>query len=250
MKSLIVRSLSVEDKAGCLRKLLNQLPETIFPLCQKEALHDFADMINRTAQSTTFDNVVKALRILVYYIPDAHKLCLRKLLIHLDEINRRRDRNAMDLENLGILFIPIIFPTLLSSDERQQPKPTAQEVKSDLEVFKKMFVLLIEHRTELFSLPDEIIDTLGSTIDANPSLDQSSPSEDPEIQMSVTYVDRNSTPTQPNTDHEMAKLMATIREMPEGLQKKKLIKRMQISQRAKAGVVVKKRRFIDKIFSA
>lgn len=103
-------------------------------------------------------NVLKALQILIYFIPESLKLCLKHLLIHLCEIIRNAEQNKMGVENVAILFVSIIFPIAQDAD-------TMSEMKMDIVKMSKLIPILLNHSEELFSLPDEVILTLESSLE-------------------------------------------------------------------------------------
>lgn len=124
----MVRELSAEDKAGCLRLFLRRLPDPLFLHCQRAVLVDLAgisfhncSVLNiiivasvdqENVSEERKNDVLKALQILAYFIPEVSKQCLRKLLGHLNAIVAHSTKNKMGIENLAIMFAAYIFPIL------------------------------------------------------------------------------------------------------------------------------------------
>lgn len=136
--------------------MLRKLPDTLFPLCQRPALIDLAEIL--TNRKNADENVLKALQILIYFIPETLKHCLKQLLAHLGHILEQVDVNKMGIENIAILFAATIFPVRKEMD-------SMDEMKKDIEQMSKLFPILLERAEELFSLPDEVIDTLESSLE-------------------------------------------------------------------------------------
>uniref|UniRef100_A0A915D2S6 Dynein heavy chain, cytoplasmic n=1 Tax=Ditylenchus dipsaci TaxID=166011 RepID=A0A915D2S6_9BILA len=247
LKTLMIRDLSAEDKAGCLRMVLRKLPDTLFPSCQRDALIDLADIANNNDKSD--ENVLKALQILVYFMPETFKLCLKKLLSHLNAIVLESATNKMGIENIAIMFASTIFPIMETND-------SLAEVKGDITRLCKLFPILLNHSDELFCLPDELVETFletskleTSNLRENTFDGFSSPmmEEEPEVVLSETC-NRRSTPSRHTTELETAKLMADISTMPEGPKKNQLVRRVKKSQRQQLGLP-RKNSILKKVFN-
>lgn len=58
------------------------------------------------------DNALKALKILAYFIPESSKLCMKKLLTHLNNVVAASESNKMGVENIALIFASLIFPVV------------------------------------------------------------------------------------------------------------------------------------------
>ncbi|KAI1717279.1 rhoGAP domain-containing protein [Ditylenchus destructor] len=248
LKIMMIHDLNAEDKAGCLRMVLRKLPDTLFPRCQRDALLDIAESVGISESGDEI--ALKALKILVYFIPEAPQRCLKKLLGHLNQIATMSDINKMGIENLGIMFTSTIFPVLEAND-------SMEDIKADLTLLSKLFPIVLNYSHNLlFCLPDELIDTFCETSKLETSISQENSFkgcatpirafEEPEVVM-LESCSRRSTPTKQTTDLESAKLMADIYNMPEGPRKVQLLKRIKRQQRQQLGLP-KKQSVLRKVF--
>lgn len=56
------------------------------------------------------ESALKALKILAYFIPESSKLCMKKLLSHLNDVVALSKSNKMGVENIALIFASLIFP--------------------------------------------------------------------------------------------------------------------------------------------
>ncbi|KAI3420339.1 hypothetical protein GPALN_003648 [Globodera pallida] len=247
LKLYFIYELSAEDKASCIKTLLRKMPDTLFPHCQRVALLDLADMATHLESE---ERIFKALQILVYFIPETHKICLESLLIHLKAVTAHSDENKMDEANLSLLFSSYIFPVLQNYD-------SIEKAKEEIERFGRLFPILLKHIDLLFKLSDELVQNLDASLikkmsehngSANttfspllqtPSRNSKTTSkdeDDSEVVMVQSCSKRVLTPTRSTTDLEVAKLAAKIASMEEGATRKRLLNKMMSVQRQKLGI--------------
>uniref|UniRef100_A0A914GUI0 Rho-GAP domain-containing protein n=1 Tax=Globodera rostochiensis TaxID=31243 RepID=A0A914GUI0_GLORO len=234
LKLYFIYELSAEDKASCIKTLLRKMPDTLFPHCQRVALLDLADMAKHLESE---ERIFKALQILVYFIPETHKIS------HSDE-------NKMDEANLSLLFSSYIFPVLQNYD-------SIEKAKEEIEQFGRLFPILLRHIEHLFKLSDELVQNLDASLikkmsehngSANTTFSPllqtpsriskttSKDEDDSEVVMVQSCSKRVLTPTRSTTDLEVAKLAAKIASMEEGATKKRLLNKMVSVQRQKLGI--------------
>lgn len=84
------------------------------------------------------------------------------MLVHLSAVIRNAEQNKMGIENVAILFVSIIFPIAQEAD-------TMFQMKNDIDKMSKLFPILLKNSEELFSLPDEVILTLESSLEKQTS---------------------------------------------------------------------------------
>uniref|UniRef100_A0A183BNG4 Rho-GAP domain-containing protein n=1 Tax=Globodera pallida TaxID=36090 RepID=A0A183BNG4_GLOPA len=240
LKLYFIYELSAEDKASCIKTLLRKMPDTLFPHCQRVALLDLADMATHLESE---ERIFKALQILVYFIPETHKICLESLLIHLKAVTAHSDENKMDEANLSLLFSSYIFPVLQNYD-------SIEKAKEEIERFGRLFPILLKHIDLLFKLSDELVQNLDASLikkmsehngSANTTFSPllqtpSRNSKTTKVVMVQSCSKRVLTPTRSTTDLEVAKLAAKIASMEEGATRKRLLNKMMSVQRQKLGI--------------
>jgi len=217
------------------------MPDTLFPRCQRGVLFDIAGTL---ASGSITKKALKALRILVYYLPEMHKSCLLKLIQHCQEIMKCQEKNNMDCKNLGIIFTPVIFPVYDEAENLDVMQAT-----EDVDRFMFILRLMLNSSEKLFKLPTAVINSLNSTRETqseSTSVCRKALINDSEIEMGMTYVDRSATPVKNTTEFELAKMMAGVHEMPEGSNKSLMMKRLKKQQRAELDVSPMKR-FLRKL---
>ncbi|KAL3110346.1 hypothetical protein niasHT_011784 [Heterodera trifolii] len=263
LKLYFIYELNATDKASCIKTLLRKMPDTLFPHCQRVALLDLSGMVTSYgAPGESDDRILKALQILVYFIPETHKQCLECLLIHLKRVSAHSDKNKMDESNLGLLFSSYIFPV------QQQKYESIEKAKDEIAQFCRLFPVLLKHCDALFKLPVELVQTFDAslmkraleqqncgdlTISSTPSAfspllpipnrNTKTPrrdEDDAEVAIVHSCSKRVVTPNQNTTDLEVAKLAANIASMEEGSARSRLLNKMMTVQRQKMGIKKKK----------
>jgi hypothetical protein len=118
---------------GLLKLYLRDQPE---PLLTYDLFDSFLDIANVKEEMQPH-----FLQVIISNLPQANRLCIAHLMLHLHEVQAHQNINLMTCENLGVVF----GPTLL------RPKVEDMEYMKKVPQGNKVVAMMIEHGPKLFA---------------------------------------------------------------------------------------------------